>query len=119
MTSISQTRAWLLAASLSAATALAAEVLRHDLFARPNRTSSVTGSESLTTWNPQLTAVLVAGDESLANVGGTIVKVGEEIDGYRLLRVQEGTAVFIKDGLQVVLTMNATPPAANRLRVAR
>jgi hypothetical protein len=119
MTSISQTRAWLLAASLSAASALATEALRHDLFARPNRTSSATGSESLATWNPTLTAVLVAGDESLANVGGTIVKVGEEIDGYRLLRVQEGTAVFVKNGIQVVLTMNATATPANRLRVGR
>jgi hypothetical protein len=107
MTSISLTRIWLFVVSLSAARALAADALRHDFFARPSRIAAVAGAESQAEWNPVLFAVLVAGDDSLVNVGGTILRVGEEFDGYRLLRVREDTAVFTRNGQQVVLTMTA------------
>lgn len=41
-----------------------------------------------------LTAIVVAGDDSLVNVSGTVVGVGEEVLGYVLQSVDEETAVF-------------------------
>lgn len=42
----------------------------------------------------ELRATLVAGRQSVANVGGTILGLGEDIGGYRLEAVGEGTAVL-------------------------
>jgi len=46
-------------------------------------------------WNPELTALLRAGKDSMVKVGGVMVRVGEVIDGHRLVEVREGEAVFI------------------------
>lgn len=45
-----------------------------------------------------LRATLVAGERSVVNLGGSILSLGEEIEGYRLVSVSEGEALFIKDG---------------------
>jgi hypothetical protein len=42
----------------------------------------------------ELRAVLVAGAASSVNVGGRIVRVGEQYDGYELISVSEDGAVF-------------------------
>jgi hypothetical protein len=54
----------------------------------------------------KLRATMTAGDRSLVNVDGEIVRLGEEIAGYRLVAVGEGTAVFARDGRRFPLTMN-------------
>jgi hypothetical protein len=48
----------------------------------------------------ELRATLTLGRRSLANVAGKIIGIGEEIDGFRLLAVAEGSAVFVKNGIQ-------------------
>jgi hypothetical protein len=97
----------------------AAEPLRHDVFARPTLSalSALTvaaqdspASNPTTIWNPQLTAIMVAGRKSLATIDGRIVKVGEHADGYQLISVQDSEAVVIKDGQRFTLKMAA--PAA-------
>ncbi len=45
-------------------------------------------------WSPVLSATLVAGDESLANLGGVLLGLGEESHGYRLIEVRPWEAVF-------------------------
>ncbi len=80
--------------------------LRHDLFARPalgNMQPARTGPGQIGTatdatpaWNPEVKAVVVAGSDSLANVDGAIVRIGGEIDGYRLVEVREREVVFVK-----------------------
>ena len=45
-------------------------------------------------WSPVLNATLVAGDESLANLGGVLLGLGEESHGYRLVEVRPWEAVF-------------------------
>ena len=42
----------------------------------------------------ELRATLVRGRESSANIGGTIVRVGDKIGDYRLISVHEGAAVL-------------------------
>jgi hypothetical protein len=48
-------------------------------------------------WVPKLTATLRAGRNSMANVNGKIIKLGETINGYRLVKVDERSAVFVKN----------------------
>jgi hypothetical protein len=58
----------------------------------------------------ELRAVLSAGDDSLVDVGGRIVRVGDEVSGYRLVGVSEDSALFERDGrsLRVPLPEHAS-----------
>ena len=47
-----------------------------------------------------LRATLIAGKKSSANVGGRIIGLGEEIDGYTLVAIAEGVAEF-SDGEEI------------------
>lgn len=83
--------------------------LRHDPFVRPNieptpPAAAAPGATAASEWKPQLRAVMVAGSSSMVNVDGTIVRVGGQIDGFRLTRVAEHKAVFVKNGVRVELT---------------
>ncbi len=79
-------------------------------------------------WNPELTAILLAGRDSMVKVGGVMVRRGEVIDGHRLVEVRESEAVFIavQDKKRVVLSLSgrALPPGPelqeeDRARVRR
>ena len=50
-------------------------------------------------------ATLVAGSQSMANLGGVILQIGEETHGYRLIEVREREAVFERGETSVVLTL--------------
>ncbi len=94
--------------------------LRHDPFARravPPPTSAsapfVRAGESAAPveappppWQPQLRGIMLAGRASVANVGGTVVGLGESIDGWRLIRLEDGFATFVKGRQQTVLSMH-------------
>lgn len=91
-------------------------LLHHDPFARPQLGVHVPGSmetagavsESGAPWNPQLTAVMLDGKNSLVSLDGEIVRMGEKKDGYRLIQVREHEAEFKKDGKHVVLKMDTS-----------
>ncbi len=53
----------------------------------------------------ELRGTLVAGRDSLADVDGVIIRVGDDVDGYRLVSVREGIAVFFGNGGRLVLTV--------------
>jgi hypothetical protein len=57
----------------------------------------------------RLTAVLIADNGGLAIINGKPIRVGEEIDGFRLLRLAPGYAVFQfgADGIEVKLPVEA------------
>lgn len=44
----------------------------------------------------ELRAILIAEPASIANIGGTMVTVGNEINGYRLISLTEEGALFQK-----------------------
>ena len=56
-------------------------------------------------WTPWLKATLVAGERSMANLGGVLLRVGQETHGYHLVEVREWEAVFAKEGETVVLAV--------------
>jgi hypothetical protein len=114
-----------LAAALALAPGLAiaqaqAPALKNDPFARPvlsSRGAPVPGNVPSAppvatvpgmSWNPELTAILSAGRDSMVKVGGVMVRVGEVIDGHRLVEVRESQAVFIavQNRRRVVLSLS-------------
>ena len=83
--------------------------LRFNPFAQPDAQTGAAGGRgqagSQRAWSPELRATLVSGERSLVNLGGTILELGEEAHGYRLLEVREDEAVFERAGSEVVLQM--------------
>ena len=57
-----------------------------------------------------LNAVLVAGAHSMANVDGVMVRVGESVQGYRLLEVQDRSAVFEKNNAKFTVGLREAKP---------
>lgn len=62
---------------------------------------------------PKLHALLAAGPNSVANLDGKVMAIGEQHKGYRLLSVAEDAASFRYNGRDVTLRLN-TAPAADR-----
>jgi len=98
------------AASVCIAAGEGASKLRNDPFdqhrshkpgLRPEQTAAAPQA-----WRPELRAVLVAGDRSMADVGGIIVKLGGKVDGFRLLEVRDREAVFVKNGTRLTLSID-------------
>lgn len=69
----------------------------------PNPVS--TGDRPDEEWSPKLHAVLVSGSKSLANLGGIVVQIGETANGYQLVSVGEGVAIFERNDERVVLSV--------------
>ena len=89
--------------------ARAGEPLRFNPFLEPDpallqdRGADVAPRRSAGEWRPILRATLVAGEQSLVNLGGVVLRRGEETHGYRLLEVRNWEAVFSRKGERVVL----------------
>jgi hypothetical protein len=54
----------------------------------------------------KLRATMVAGADSLANIGGMIIGIGQEIDGYQLLSVREREVILGKNGSTKTLSVD-------------
>lgn len=91
--------------------ALADSALSHDPFSRPSLVAAVQGNAVGATaveempGNPKLTAVMLAGKHSLATVDGVVMKLGDERDGYLLVKVRDHKAIFRQGKKRVVLKM--------------
>src|SRR6266496_2372543 len=91
------------------------EKLQYDPFARPALTGLQHASKpgpgrngeptGASTRRLKLQAVMVAGPKSIANVDGTMVRIGDQIYGYRLVDVHERGAVFEKNKTRVAVSI--------------
>jgi len=101
--------------------------LRHDPFARPALTSLQRGSKGGPAGSGKaaaaepgrrlnLQAVMMAGPKSIANVDGMMVRIGEEVHGYRLVAVHERQAVFEKNNKRFTLFIRSDGRAPNAAR---
>jgi hypothetical protein len=98
---------WIVLATVLSPATVSAEPLRHDIFARPFNVGTTTSTSGVgTRQHPKLFAVMVAGDKSLVNLNGTIIGIGEEKDGFRLMSVLDGKAIFKKRRKWVVMDMD-------------
>lgn len=86
--------------------------IQHDPFQKPELNKTIinavspTGHEALVAWAPKLIMTLRAGRNSMANVNGKIIRLNENIEGYRLIEVHERSAVFVKQGKLTRLTLD-------------
>jgi hypothetical protein len=86
----------------------------HDPFHKPNviNPAAVAGQPSSENeaiepiWKPKLSMTLRAGKQSSANIGGKIVKIGENIDGYKLIEVKERSVTLVKKSQLVRLNLD-------------
>lgn len=93
----------LFAASLYAAS-VSADALRYDPFVRPaEKGASDSFAASDEAWRPILRSTLLAGDASMVNLGGRLLRVGEEAGGYRLVEVGRFEATFERGGERLTL----------------
>ena len=56
--------------------------------------------------NAHLTATLQAGRNSMVIVDGRTIGLGEKIDGHRLIKVLERSAVFTKNKQRLILKID-------------
>ena len=114
---MSRSSFWLLCACLCSFSVVGEEYpqanrVHHDPFQRPViPQKSVAEPEASKpsaqkVWAPKLTATLRAGQNSMANVNGKIIKLGETINGYRLIEVDERSVVFAKNKQRTHLTID-------------
>jgi hypothetical protein len=83
---------------------------RFDPFKKPDqlvKTSTRSQkSENLFQTKLQLFATLRAGKNSMVNIQGKIVQLGEEIEGYKLVEVNDDSAVFANSEQRVFLSLD-------------
>lgn len=90
--------------------------LSHNPFSRPSSEvvrveRDVIESDDGSALTLPLQATMVGRASRLANVGGRILKLGDEYQGYRLVAIHERDAVFEKDGR--TMTVYVKPLLAN------
>jgi hypothetical protein len=64
---------------------------------------------------PELTATVVSSEEPMVILEGEFLRIGEEREGYRLVSVSEGSALFDHQGQQVEIKVSE-PAADTRFR---
>ena len=84
--------------------------LDHNPFARPpsqeiRTPGPAVSSDAGSRWSLPLLATLVGPSQRYADVGGRILKPGDELEGYLLIDVQEDRARFAKDGREFTVTV--------------
>lgn len=95
-----------------------APALKHNPFSRPPSdelrvSTAMVTDESGSRWSLALLATLVGPTERYADVAGRIMKPGDEVEGYKLLDVQEDNATFIKDGRRFTVNVRPDTTEAN------
>ena len=83
---------------------------RYDPFAKPQQLLKIsaipTKSENLFDKDLKLTATLRAGKNSMVSLQGKIVQLGEEIEGYKLIKVSDRTAIFANNEQRILLSLD-------------
>lgn len=83
--------------------------LLHNPFVHPPLSAvatTATIADRIGRQRPDLRATLVAGKDSMVNVGGKLLSIGDEVDGYRLISVSEGRAVFERNTEQIIVLVS-------------
>lgn len=85
--------------------------LRFDPFARPDLAAmpgvDAPAALGAAAWAPVLNGTLVSGKDSLANLGGIVLGLGEQAHGYTLVEVRAFEAIFEHAGEKTVLSVRA------------
>ena len=60
-------------------------------------------------WQPVLKATMRSTKGAMVNIDGDIIAIGEEINGFLLLEVQERSAIFGKNGEKYPVSLDDIP----------
>jgi len=98
-------------AHVKAEEAVDAENILYDPFQKPILIQSSLKNKSnvkssTPSWKPHLIMTLRAGKNSMANVGGEIIRLGDSIAGYKLIQIDERAVVFMNQGKTTRLTLD-------------
>ena len=66
---------------------------------------NINNGKSATAKAIDLRGIIFAGDKSIINVAGEFYVIGDSIGDYTLLAVRVGSAVFLKDNEEVIVTV--------------
>lgn len=80
--------------------------LRSNPFAQPAPAEKAPDKPQETVDVFKLRGIMIAGSRSQANIGGEILSIGEEIDGYKLVSVQRQYVVLVKNGVKKILAVD-------------
>jgi len=81
--------------------------LRSNPFEQPAPAEKVEDKAQETADALVLRGIMIAGPRSQANIGGEIIAIGEEVDGYRLVSVRQQHVVLIKNDVKKILAVDA------------
>ncbi len=91
------------------------EELLHNPFKRPqiSPATKVTGVKHKTTSTAKkrrapsfrLTTTMVAGMDSMANINGKLLAIGDSLSGYRLTEVEEHAVLMVKQNHKVIVKL--------------
>jgi hypothetical protein len=103
--------AWLPGAALPQ---VQTDLLKHDPFARPApavrpAAAALQAPVAAPDWKPELSAIMLAGANSIVSVEGTFVSLGGQVNGYRLVEVFETSAIFVNGNRRVRLALRGEP----------
>jgi len=88
--------------------------LRFNPFVRPDDVIGGAGSAAAVgDASMELRGVMLAGERSLANIGGKIVGIGQDINGYRVIAVNENMVVLDRDGMRKEIGVKTQTGAGN------
>jgi hypothetical protein len=84
--------------------------LLHNPFSRPPSIATVAEHRLLRNADSaqtlHLRATMVSSEDRLANVAGKILRQGDEVQGFTLLRIFEDHAIFVRSGSRVTVFVN-------------
>lgn len=63
-------------------------------------------ADRATSWSPKLRATLLSENQSLVNIDGELLALGDEVQGYALVKIEERRAVLERHGQRTVLTLD-------------
>ncbi len=85
--------------------------VKHDPFEKPvlrkqHTSNTKKASSHAKPLLAKLSSTLRAGKNSMAIVDGQVIKLNEDVDGFKLIRVDERSVVFLKGNQQTQLTLD-------------
>ncbi|MEE9339220.1 MAG: hypothetical protein V3U87_14170, partial [Methylococcaceae bacterium] len=77
-------------------------------FTRPSvkKSKTVIKKNRQPSWEPRLLMTLRAEKKSMANIDGQLIQLGEKVNGYKLIKVDEREVVLVNHGKMTRLTLD-------------
>ena len=75
-------------------------------FTQTTQPNPVSSTRNVEVNDLSLRATLTSQDDAIANVNGSMLEIGDEINGYKVIDIQIGSATLLYEGQQEMLVVN-------------